>query len=70
MLRGYPHPKFTNFKGDAFRLRIERGVTTKGNKRIGVIEEYGEWVHDHPKIAKIDMKMLNAPEGPYEGLRE
>ena len=59
---GVPHPKFSNFKGDAYRMPLERWVTDKGYKRVGVREEYGEWVYDYPKIAEIDMKELKVPE--------
>jgi len=59
---GTPHPKFSNFIGDAYRMPIIETITPKGYKKKGLQEAYGENVYDYPKIGEIDLPELKIPE--------
>ena len=59
---GAPHPKFSNFIGDAYKMPIIETITPKGYKKKGLQESYGENVYDYPKIGEIDLPELKIPE--------
>lgn len=57
-----PHPTFTNFVGDAYRMQVTELVGKSGRTYKSLIEKYGDHVYDYPKIGEIDVPVLNFPE--------
>jgi len=59
---GAPHPKFSNFIGDVYKMEIVETLTKKGITVKGLNEHYGDFVYDYPKIGEIDIPELKIPE--------
>ncbi len=54
-----PHPKFSNFRGGAYKLEVIEVENSRGVKRKMLKEKYGDFVYDYPKIGFVDIPNLN-----------